>query len=257
MRTQKVFQLVFLVLFICLSLCLSACTEKNAPFEKAISEAHQSKLDEINVTLPGVPFYSVKTLDPNWEESGNTQIVKIPELHLVDQNGKNRNEALFEGKITFLAFFFSSCSGFCPTFLKHLQDVQNRLKNFSDIQFVAISVDPETDTPQRLNSYFKRMKFDPKTWTLLTGDRTLIYSLARETLASEAFQLPKTKNQIAHSEHFFVLDPERRLRGALKGTRLDVAESAYELISALLSDLKSKQSVSLKKASSSPKDSIL
>jgi protein SCO1/2 len=214
-----------------------SCSARQQSFQKAISQAREAKMDEVNPVKSGVPFYSIKTLDPNWEEFGKTPIVRIPELTLVGQDGKTRSESLFNGKITFVAFFFTSCAGFCPVFLKHLQEVENRLKAVQGIQYVAISVDPETDQPDRLRKYFKKMNFNSKTWTLLTGNRELIYTLARETFASEAFRLPKSSTQIAHSEHFYVIDPKRRLRGTLKGTRLDVAEGAHQLISELMTDL--------------------
>lgn len=211
--------------------------KKNSSFESAIRDAKVASLTEVHEQSSGVPFYSIRTLDPNWQESGATPIVRIDSLNLIDQDGTRITESIFDNKISFVAFFFSSCAGFCPTFLQNLQHVEEQLKklNLKDLpetQFVAISVDPDRDQPQQLKAYFKKMGFQ-SSWTLLTGDKENIFALARETFASEAFQLPKSKNQFSHSEHFYVLDSKRRLRGVLKGTRVDVAEKAQDLLTAL------------------------
>ncbi len=234
MFTKKIKQLIFALL----TLQLIACTSnKQDPFEQAVFEAKLSKKTEVNKVKNTVPFYSVNTLDPNWEESGSTPIVKIPEMKLTDQNGKVQTQDLFNDKISVVAFFFTSCAGFCPTLLKNLQLVETRLKSFKNIQYIGISVDPETDQPKELKAYIKHMKFNEKTWTLLTGDRDFIYKMAREDFASEAFRLVKSKGQVAHSEHFYFFDPKHRLRGVLKGTRLDVPEKSFQLVSALEKEL--------------------
>jgi len=202
-------------------------------FNLAVQEAKKAKLTEVHTVGEGIPFYTEKTLDPIWEERSDSAIVRVPALLFTDQNGKLQSEKLFEGKVTLITFFFTSCAGFCPTLLENLRRVEAHVKGkFPNVRFVAISVDPETDTPEKLKRYFKKMKFSPS-WTLLTGNKTRIYALARETFAAEVFQLPKSKGQVAHSEHFYVIDQKRRLRGVLKGTRIDVHQSALQLLTAL------------------------
>lgn len=200
------------------------------PFEKAIDKAKIEQLTEVDQAKGSVPFYRVNTLDPTWEESS---IVQLSKLDLVDQNNNRQSEKLFDNKITFVAFFFASCAGFCPTLLRSLQDVEVKVRaHHEDVQFVAITVDPLRDSPRELKKYFEKMKMS-KSWKLLTGDKNSIYSLAHDIFAAEVFQLPKSRGQISHSEHFFVLDEKRRLRGVLKGTRLDVGEKAETLLSQL------------------------
>lgn len=203
------------------------------PFEEAIHAAKASKLTEVHVPQAGIPFYSVKTLDPNWEESGSTPIVKMSSVSLTDQDGHAQNESLFEGRFSIVAFYFGSCSGFCPTLIMNLQSVESKLKPFvKNVQFIGITVDPKRDNVKALKAYSKKMKLSPS-WKLLTGDEEEIYSLAHDTFAAEAFKLPKSKGQVSHSEHFYVFDRKKRLRGILKGTRFDVAEKAKVLLTAL------------------------
>ena len=203
-------------------------------FENSIESAKKLGLTEVYPVGEGVPFYAPHTLDPIWEDRASSSLVRLPSLQLIDQAGVVQTEKLFQGKVTFVAFFFTSCAGFCPTLLGQLQRVESRVKrDFPSVRFVAISVDPENDTPRVLTDYMKKRLISGRSWTLLTGEKSKIYELARETFAAEAFELPKSKGQVSHSEHFFVIDQDLRLRGVLKGTRLDVPESAYQLLSAL------------------------
>lgn len=207
-----------------------SCNSRHASFDIAVKNAKKVGLLEVGRSEEGVPYYAKKTLDPVWTVPRTTEIVTVPRFSFIDQNGQAQTENLFDGKITFVGFFFTSCAGFCPAFLRNLQKVEKRLQQMPDVRYVAISVDPERDSPEQMRRYFSKMGFTSSRWTLLTGDKNLVWSLARDTFAAETFQLPVSKGQIAHSEHFFVIDPQRRLRGVLKGTRLDLTDKAEHLI---------------------------
>jgi protein SCO1/2 len=210
-----------------------ACTKNEDSFKAAIDQAKSSGYMQVNQTQSGVPFYSVKTLDPNWEEAGSTPIVKLSGMTLLNQDGKPIRDSFFDGKISILTFFFSSCSGFCPVLIRSLQKVESKVESLGQIQYVGVSVDPERDQPSVLKTYYKKMKLKSNAWTLTTGDHDTIYSFARETLASEAFKLTKSEGQIAHSQHFYIFDSKRRLRGIVDGTSLAAPDKAFDIIASI------------------------
>lgn len=208
----------------------SGChSRKRQSFEEAIVRYRNTLVDQVNEVGKGLPFFSPETLNPTWKEDN---IVRIPSLELLDQDGKTIKESLFQGKITFVAFIFTSCNGFCPFLIQGLKKVETALKSYSNIQYVAFSVDPEQDTPSRLKTYAKKFNLAVnKNWKLLTGNHDTIYSLAKDTFASQAFKktTPGPRN-FAHSEHFYVIDPQGRLRSVLNGTRLDTPQHAQVVI---------------------------
>jgi protein SCO1/2 len=221
-------------------LSLFSVSARADEFTDAVARSHQMNLTQVNTAQEGVPFYSKKTLDPVWELNGPQAIVKVDDFPFTDQEGKKQTEKIFDGKTTFVSFFFSSCAGICPMAFRNLMGVEKKIKEkFKNVQFVAISIDPERDNPAHLKKYKTKLHLS-ESWKLITGDKEKIYSLARDTFAAEAFKLPKTEGQFAHTEHFYVLDSQRRLRGVLKGTRLDVGEKASDLMTALSSDSKTK-----------------
>lgn len=116
MFTNQINQLVLISLILLLGL---SCHQKD--FDQAILKAKSDKLTEINQPQNGVPFYSKKNLDPTWDSTSD--VVKVPKLNLQNHSNLTVDESLFEKKITFIAFFFSSCAGFCSITIKNLQKI--------------------------------------------------------------------------------------------------------------------------------------
>ncbi|MGZ5442549.1 MAG: SCO family protein [Thermoanaerobaculia bacterium] len=93
---------------------------------------------------------------------------------LVDQDGKQVRlySDLVEGKTIVVSSFFATCNGICPVMAGTLRKVQSALGDRlgRDVLLISISVDPENDTPQRLQEFAKNMAAGPG-WRFLTGDK--------------------------------------------------------------------------------------
>jgi len=101
---------------------------------------------------------------------------KIPDAPVLDQNGKQLNfySDLIKGKTVAINFVFTTCTTICPpltaTFRRVQQDAAAR---GLAVQLISISVDPTTDTPERLREFASKFKAEPG-WTFVTGDKTQI-----------------------------------------------------------------------------------
>lgn len=229
-----------LVSFFCIG-----CNKTPAPqsFEAAIAKHRHTLVDQVNIPDSSTPYYTVETLNPVWKVTDQTPIVSIPHFKLLDQDGKNRDESLFSGKITVVGFIFAACNGFCPFLVEGMKAIESDIaKNAkkdadiskSDIQFVAFSVNPEEDTPEVLREYAEDHNLNTrKNWTLLTGDKATIMGLVKKTFASQAFKRPTAETNYVHSEHLYVIDQAGKLRGILNGTRVDIKDGAHAVIGPL------------------------
>jgi cytochrome oxidase Cu insertion factor (SCO1/SenC/PrrC family) len=100
--------------------------------------------------------------------------VEVPDVELVDQDGRKvRVRELLSGNRAVVAdFVFTTCTTVCPmlsSILSRMQDgVGDRLGK--EVLFVSISVDPDRDTPAKLQAYARRWKARPG-WVWLTGPR--------------------------------------------------------------------------------------
>lgn len=214
-------------------MALISC-KKQDEFQEAISKHRHSLVDQVNPPGVGVPYYTIETLNPVWKISDKTPLISIPPLLLKDQNGRTRDQSMFQGKISIVGFIFTSCSGFCPFLVEGMKSIEKEVTSLGkDVQFVGLTVDPENDSPQRLQAYAEQKNLSGDRWLLLTGDKETIYGLARQTFASQVFRRKSVTPSFVHSEHLYVIDQKGYLRGILNGTRVDVKKDARTLLSQL------------------------
>ena len=114
------------------------------------------------------------------------------------------------GKWSFLFFGFTHCPDICPVTLAAMDKVHRQLEQPQNVQTVFISVDPERDTPGRLDKYVTN--FNPEFIGLggsveqvagLTGQIGLPYFLDKSE--SEENYL------VDHGSSLFLIDPRGRL----------------------------------------------
>ena len=95
---------------------------------------------------------------------------RFPEIELTTHEGKRVRlyEDLLRDKVVSINFIFTRCSDSCPAETAKLRDVYERLGDRvgQDIFMYSISVDPEYDTPEALNTYAEKFQIGPG-WLLL------------------------------------------------------------------------------------------
>jgi protein SCO1 len=95
----------------------------------------------------------------------------VPDVTLVRSDGARVKLAqeLNDGRPVLLDFIYTTCTTICPVMSQIFAEVQTRLGHDAyKVKMVSISIDPEEDTPARLNEYSKRYHPGAQ-WTFLTG----------------------------------------------------------------------------------------
>lgn len=113
------------------------------------------------------------------EDATTLSSLKIPDIAVLDQNGKPLRfySDLVKGKTVAINFIFTTCTTICPPLTATFRRVQQNLaQNAPAAQLISVSVDPATDTPQRLRDFAGKFKAGPG-WTFVTGDKVEIDSL--------------------------------------------------------------------------------
>ncbi len=76
------------------------------------------------------------------------------EIELTKLNGETFRLSDQKGKIVLLFFGYTSCPDVCPTTLAELNQVMGELGDKTrQVQVVFVSVDPERDTPEKIQEY--------------------------------------------------------------------------------------------------------
>ena len=142
---------------------------------------------------------------------------KVSDFKLINQNGEEITQEFYKNKIYVADFFFTTCQDICPIMTKNMHLLQEELKEDNDILFLSHTVIPEVDTVQQLKKYAIENKVDDSKWNLVTGDKKLIYDLARKSyLAVEDAEYGEF--DMIHTENFMLIDKEKQIRGFYDGT---------------------------------------
>ena len=115
--------------------------------------------------------------------------IHIPDIEVVDQNGSKLHfySDLVKGKTVAINFIFTTCTTICPPLTATFRKVQQELgaRKGRDVELISISVDPETDVPERLKAFADKFGAQPG-WTFVTGNSREIDVLLRALNASVA-----------------------------------------------------------------------
>src|SRR5215213_4570025 len=98
----------------------------------------------------------------------------IPDVDVLDQEGNTLHfySDLIKGKTVAINFIFTNCTTICPPLAATFARVQKEMgdKVGRDVHFISISVDPLTDTPERLKAWGAKFKAGAG-WTFVTGEK--------------------------------------------------------------------------------------
>jgi protein SCO1/2 len=84
---------------------------------------------------------------------------------------------LVKDRVVAINFVFTTCTAICPSLTATFRRVQQEAAARGlKVQLISISVDPTTDTPERLKDFAAKFKAEPG-WTFVTGEKTRIDSV--------------------------------------------------------------------------------
>ena len=94
-----------------------------------------------------------------------------PDFTLTDQTGQKVSMADQRGKLVLLTFIYTNCPDVCPLITQNLNQALQMLGTERDeVRVLAVSVDPEGDTPKSVDEYAKAHHLLPE-FHYLIGSR--------------------------------------------------------------------------------------
>jgi protein SCO1/2 len=156
----------------------------------------------------------------------------ISDFSLTNQNGKKITQEDYNDKIYVADFFFTTCQTICPIMTDNMVKIQEKLKNDNEILLLSHTVTPEIDSVAQLKKYALEKGVNDSKWNLVTGDKKVIYNLARKSYLV-AKDVPYSDNDLVHTENFVLVDKKKRIRGFYDGTDSESIEKLLEDIKIL------------------------
>lgn len=170
-----------------------------------------------------LPFYNTPDFTPHFISSTNELRQKIThtidQFSFTDQEGKTITDKDVEGKIHVANFIFTSCASICPIMTKHMKMLEKEFSDDPNVIILSYSVTPWIDSVSRLKNYANKNEINSSNWHLLTGNKSDIYKLARQSyFAEEDLGFTKDSSEFLHTEHILLVDASERIRGIYNGT---------------------------------------
>ena len=138
-----------------------------------------------------------------------------PDFTLTDQTGKPVRLSSLRGEPVAVTFVYTRCpdATACPMTVAKFAKLNAALSKEKAGRLLAVTVDPENDTPEVLADFAKRIGADPSRWKFLTGRPEAVARVAE----SFGVLYYSDHGKIVHSQAVAVLDPDGRLSAIYYG----------------------------------------
>jgi protein SCO1 len=132
-----------------------------------------------------------------------------PDFTLRDQAGKELSMADQRGKLVLLTFLYTHCPDVCPLITQNLNDGLRMLGADRDkVRVLAVSVDPEGDTPKSVRAYAKQHHLLPE-FHYLIGSRAELTEVWKKYGVAAVASDPEL---VDHTAYTMLVDPSGRGR---------------------------------------------
>ena len=143
----------------------------------------------------------------------------VPEVTLVNQDGKKVNTSDFRNKVLVITFFYTSCPlpNYCPLMSGNFREAENTLVEAygQEVHLLSISFDTQKDTPEVLKKYGQRYRAQFGYWSFASGTDEEIGKL---TSAFGVFYQPQ-KGTFTHNLRTVVIGKDGRIRKIFPGNQ--------------------------------------
>ncbi len=163
----------------------------------------------------------------------NTSISELSIYNLpstwTTQNNKSIELKELQGDVLVMVMIYTSCKAACPRLVADMRSIEASIpeEKKTNVSFVLISIDPETDTPARLKKFAIENNMDTEKWLFLRGSE----ADTREFAAVLAVNYKKiSPMDFSHSNIISVFNQKGELVHQKEGLGVNNAETVDKII---------------------------
>ncbi len=180
----------------------------------------------LNAALLGIGLWARLRIPPPLQGAVLTPPIPSYDFRLADQDGRGVTFSSFRGKAVALTFLYTHCPDICPVIADQMRATSQRLGNLtSRVEFVAVSVDPNGDTPAAIREFLKAHRVEGILTYLHGSFADLRAVWAHYYVGSDAAEVnpeavkasTPTPQQVGHTAIVYVIDPKGDIRAFLPG----------------------------------------
>ncbi|WP_296383059.1 SCO family protein [Winogradskyella sp.] len=175
---------------------------------KAIAQESSSEL-----VLDEISDESIFNLTSKWNTE-EAEVIQLEDL---------------KGKTLVMVMIYTTCKAACPRLVADMRNIEAKIpkESLKDLNFILISIDPETDTSQRLKAFAKENLMDDLHWTFLQGTESGVREFAN-VLAVKYKQI--TPLDFSHSNIISVFNTKGELVHQQEGLGVDNKETIETIL---------------------------
>ncbi len=199
-----------------------------------------SYLYHLNSEAKSLPIYNPIDINPRLVDASLLNKSKhhvIGDFNLIDQDGNIVTPNNFKNKIYVADFFFTRCGTICPVMSTNMATIQHHFKDNATVKFLSHSVTPVMDSVPVLKAYALAHGAISNKWHLTTGNKKMIYNLARKNYFSVLDEGDGGVQDFIHTEQFVLVDTKKRIRGFYDGTNGVEIQQLIKDIELLLTEI--------------------
>lgn len=160
---------------------------------------------------------------------------KLIDFTLTDRTGLTVTRADLDGKLLVVNFVFTGCSISCLAVNHRMAEIQQAIAGRDDVRLVSLTVDPDSDSPERLAKFATQFGADTNLWLFLTGEKRVLHPLLEESFLVQRDQrlLGFVPGGFSHTDRIAVVDNRGHLRGLFNGLKTTAPREILDLLAQL------------------------
>lgn len=195
--------------FVALMLGIYSCNSK----EEVKTEDTQDFIEETD----GFTDMSIYNLPSVWTNQDGEDI----ELHELKDN------------VLVMVMIFTSCQAACPRLVADMRHIRKQTADFPNkekVKYVLVSIDPKTDTPERLKEFAIENQMDDDQWIFLRSDEENTREFAQVLAVSYKRISPV---DFSHSNIISIFNPKGEMVYQAEGLGIDYEPTVNKIKSEL------------------------
>ena len=102
------------------------------------------------------------------KEISDLSIYNLPS-QWTNQDGKNIELKSLKGNVLVMVMIYTSCKAACPRLVADMRNIETKLgtETKKNVKLILVSIDPKTDTPEKLKSFAIANKMNADPWIFL------------------------------------------------------------------------------------------
>ncbi|GGG57905.1 hypothetical protein GCM10010976_30980 [Bizionia arctica] len=220
----------------------------------ALASCNSNKTEKISDELTGFQCPMKCEGEKTYAEAGSCPIcnmdlqpIEMQEDIVIDEDGISE-ESIFnltstwnteegeeiqledlKGKTLVMVMIYTTCKAACPRLVADMRNIEAQIPkdNLDNLRFVLVSIDPNTDTPERLKAFAIENFMDGEQWTFLQGTEASVREFAN-VLAMKYKQISPI--DFSHSNIISVFNSGGELIHQQEGLGVDNKETVESIL---------------------------